>query len=435
MPTSPRRLAAAALGLLALGLSAVPAAAHEKAGVHSMSFHDDDNDIELDSPNDGDRILGTDWVVGHARMDDGIVRWRIEMRPEAGGDPAFCDKSGDWGTELTFRCNWDTTRLGDMSNLNLKESLPGGAVAPNGRYVVTITVWNKGRPQGLVSSAIPPEQHVVTPSRAVILQNSVSAPSGVSRSYDSNTGRVTVAWAASPEPDIQKYLIQEKKDAGGWENVGERPHGVTSFDRQVPGVGTYQYRVAAVRPEVAQSGFSESPPLEVAAPPPPPGSSPESPGPAGPEPGVTNLEDPSTPTTVQGGAIAAPGGSVRPPAGGGSSLFSRPSVSSLPRPSAPRTTPTTADTGYSEALPYTTPTQTQNGVLEDDQELAGAEQPQSMTRIITVPRPRDPRSLLIPMAGGLTIFVFAMQLTYVVRKRPALAQIDDDFGDWPGSGL
>jgi hypothetical protein len=412
---------------------AAPAAAHDQGGVHSVSWIDQDPN---DSPGDPDgrveRLYGLDFVAAKAQFDDDIARWRVEMRPEAGGDPAFCDKSGPWNGVLSFRCNWDTTRLGDMTNLAKDQALGGGPIAPNGRYVITVTVWNVGRDQGLISSAIPPEAHVLSPTRTVILQNPVSPPGGVSRSYDSNTGKVTVTWAPSPEPDIQKYIIQEKKGSGGWDTVGERPHGATSFDRQLSDVGSYQYRVAAVRPEVAQSGFSESSPLEVAAPPPPPGAVAESPGPAGPEPGVTTFDEPTTSTTVQGGAIAAPGGAARPPAGGGSSLFARPSVGSLPRPPAPKTTPTTIDTGYSAELPYSTPQKTQNGVLEDDQELAGDEAPQSMTRIITVPRPRDPRALLVPLAGGLTIFVFAMQLTYVVRKRPALAQMDDDFGDWTG---
>ena len=422
----PRRRLAAALGLLGLLWAAAPADAHNQDVVHRVSYVDKDPN---DSPNDGDKLYGVDFVAARAEFDDPVARWRIEMRPEAGGEPAFCDRSGPFDNAYSFRCNWDTTRTGDMTALEPEQSLGGGPVAPNGRFVITVTVWNVGRPQGLLSSKLDPEAHVLSPSRTVIVQNPVSAPGGVSRSYDSNTGKVTVTWAANPEPDIQKYIIQEKRGSGGWENVGERPQGTTSFDRRLAGVGTYQYRVAAVRPEVAQSGFSESPALEVAAPPPPPGSEAPAEEP-GPEPGVTVLEPPTPPTTVQAGAIAP--GPSRPPAGGGSSLFNRPSVSSLPRPAAPRTTPTTMDTGYAAELPYNTAPKTQNGVLEDPEELAGAEQPESMTRLITVPRPQDPRSLLVPLAGGLTIFVFAMQMTYVVRRRPALVQADDDFGDWTG---
>ena len=428
MRTPPRHLAAAALGLIGLGLvAAAPAGAHNQASVHSVSWVDQDPN---DSPNDGDRLYGFDFVAARAQFDDDVARWRIEMRPEAGGEPAFCDRTGPFDNNLSFRCNWDTTRIGDMTGLPPDESLGGGPLAPNGRYVLTVTVWNVGRPQGLLSSALAPEAHVLSPSRTVILQNPVSAPQGVSRSYDSNTGRVTVTWTASPEPDIQKYIIQEKRGSGGWETVGERPHGATSFDRQVLEVGTYQYRVAAVRPEVAQSGFSESPALEVAAPPPPPSAAPEAPAESpGPEPGVTVFEEPTTSTTVQAAGAVAPSG-PRPSASGGSSLFDRPRAGSLPRPSAPRTTPTTADTGYSEQLPYAAPKQ-QDGVIDGGPELPDTEE-RTITKLINVPNPRDPRSLLIPLAGGLAIFVFAMQMTYVVRKRPVLANADDDFGDWTG---
>ncbi|MGH9036133.1 MAG: hypothetical protein ACRD0O_10240 [Acidimicrobiia bacterium] len=425
LPLSRRRLAVA-LALVALPFAASPASAHDKSNVHEIHWVDTGND---DSPDDGDRLYGLDFVAARAYpFDDGVNRWRVEMRPKAGGEPAFCDKTGSWGSDLSFRCNWDTTRLGDMTGLFPDQSLAGGPVAANGEYIITVTVWNKGRTGcSILCTNLPAEAHVLSPSRTVILQNPVSSPTGVSRSYDSNTGKVTVTWAPSPEPDIQKYIIQEKKGSGGWDTVGERPHGSTSFDRQIADVGTYQYRVAAVRPEVAQSGFSEAPALEVAAPPAPPSATGDTPAePLGPEPGVTVLEPPTTSTTVQAGAVAP-----RPPSGG-SSLFARPSAGSLPRPSAPKTTPTTVDTGYSAELPYDTAPKTQNGVLEDPEELAGAEQPQSMTRLITVPRPRDPRSLLVPLAGGLTIFVFAMQMTYVVRRRPALVQIDDDFGDWTG---
>lgn len=433
MRRPPRRLAAAALGLAALAGLTAPASAHDKAGVHEIHWVDQDPN---DSPNDGDRLYGIDFVAVHAQMDDGIARWRVEMQPKAGGPPAFCDKTGSWDADLWFRCNWDTAHIGDMTGLEPDQALASNVVSANGEYVLTVKVWNKGRSGcSILCTNYVAEEHVLTPSRTVILQNPVSAPTGVNRSYDSNTGKVTVTWAASPEPDIQKYIIQEKKGSGGWETVGERPHGATSYDRQITDVGTFQYRVAAERPQVAQSGYSEAAPLEIAAPPPPASGGEAPAGPAGPEPGVTVLgEEPTTSTTVQGGAVAPPGG-FRPPAGGGSSLFARPSVTGIPRPSAPKTTPTTIDTGYSAELPYNTAPKTQNGVLEDGQELAGAEEPQSMTKIITVPRPRDPRSLLVPLAGGLTLFVFAMQMTYVVRKRPALAQIDDDFSDWNNSGF
>ncbi|MDQ3943656.1 MAG: hypothetical protein M3357_00580, partial [Actinomycetota bacterium] len=183
-----RRLAVAALGVLTLFSAAAPAGAHDESSVHSVSWVDRDPD---DSPNDGDKLYGIDFVAAKAQFDDDIARWRIEMRPEAGGEPAFCDRSGPFDN-AQYRCNWDTNRVGDMTGLAHDQSLGGGPIAPNGRYVITVTVWNVGRERGLISSAIPPEAHVLSPSRTVIVQNPVSAPGGVSRSYDSNTGRVTV---------------------------------------------------------------------------------------------------------------------------------------------------------------------------------------------------------------------------------------------------
>jgi hypothetical protein len=261
------------LGIVAV-LLALPAAAHSEPNVHAVSWIDE---VPNDSPDDGDRLFGVGFVAARARFDDGISRWRIEMRPEAGGDPAFCDRSGDFGPDLTFRCNWDTSRLGDMTSLVPDQHLAGSA-APNGPYVITVTVWNVGRPHSMLSQGIPPEPHVLTPVRTVIVANPVSDPTGVERIYDATTRRVTVSWAPNPEPDIYHYLLQAKHGTGIWQNVAELPPTRTSFERLLTDAGTYQHRVAAVRPEVSQSSFVETPPFDVmpssaapAAPPPSPG--------------------------------------------------------------------------------------------------------------------------------------------------------------------
>ena len=74
------------------------------------------------------------------------------------------------------------------------------------------------------------------------------------------------------------------------------------------------------------------------------------------------------------------------------------------------------------------------------EELAeGGDEPQSIMPGVTVPRPRDTRALLIPLAAGLALFVFAMQCTVVLRRRPAMSTTEDDFGaGWmrpPGPGV
>jgi hypothetical protein len=71
--------------------------------------------------------------------------------------------------------------------------------------------------------------------------------------------------------------------------------------------------------------------------------------------------------------------------------------------------------------------------LEAGDEEAG---PQTLAGGV-VPKP-DTRQLLVFMAISLTLFVFAMQLTVLVRRsRPALASAapehyHDDFDDWLG---
>jgi hypothetical protein len=84
------------------------------------------------------------------------------------------------------------------------------------------------------------------------------------------------------------------------------------------------------------------------------------------------------------------------------------------------------DDGFSATLPYNQ--REQGGELVDefeDDEVA-------MIPGTPVPDPRDTRALLIPLAAGLALFVFAMQCTVVLRRRPAMSNADDDFGDWIG---
>ena len=66
MRPSPRRLAASALAALGLlSVAALPALAHDKASVHSVSWVDSDPN---DSPNDGDKLYGIDFVAAKASV-------------------------------------------------------------------------------------------------------------------------------------------------------------------------------------------------------------------------------------------------------------------------------------------------------------------------------------------------------------------------------
>lgn len=90
------------------------------------------------------------------------------------------------------------------------------------------------------------------------------------------------------------------------------------------------------------------------------------------------------------------------------------------------------DGGFSAVLPYDQPRE--EFAESEETEEAG---PQKVAGGV-VPKPRDTRQLLIFMAISLTLFVFAMQLTVLVRRsKPALAgagpeQYHDDFDDWLG---
>ena len=55
-----------------------------------------------------------------------------------------------------------------------------------------------------------------------------------------------------------------------------------------------------------------------------------------------------------------------------------------------------------------------------------------MSPLVKVPRPQDARSLLIPLAGALALFVLAMQGMVLLRRRPAMSTMEDDFDDWMG---
>jgi hypothetical protein len=86
------------------------------------------------------------------------------------------------------------------------------------------------------------------------------------------------------------------------------------------------------------------------------------------------------------------------------------------------------DSGFSATLPFK---QTQNGSA-DGLGAGNEESPQSMSKLVNVPRPSDARHLLTFMAGSLALFVFSMQLTFLVRRRPSMATMGDDFDDWMG---
>jgi hypothetical protein len=381
------------------------------------------------------------------------------IRPStAGAQPTTCHEVvAGAPTDVYITCPWDTTRAFSrtVSSDATHASQPdydrpwqSNDLGPtvNGKYTIEITVWNTGNQYGcgLISckQPLPKEPHLLYQDaaakrwREVYVINGVAEPSGALRCLDSGTRTVTLAWNRNPDPDIQKYVVQEKVGTAAWKKAGETQ--ALSFDRAIEATGTYQYRVSAVRPAptrsdanaVTQSPFATTDPIDVTDVTPPPTTATGGEATSQEEPGVTILGPPETSaTTGPAGAKPKPGTSAF---SGGGLIPRPPSNTSRPAPFKATTPTTEFDPGFTEKLPYKPPAnaeETQGG----EEALAGGEEEgaQTFTKYITVPRPREPRALLIPLAGGLALFVFAMQVTLVVRRRPEVA-MEDDFGDWLG---
>ncbi len=427
-------LAAAGLSLLVIALVAPGASAHDtdEAAGHvwwaspTPSANSDVPNSDVANP-----------IKLAVETDFNIKGWRIEVLTPAGhtypgfGSLSTCDRVAT----RRITCEWDTSRY------------PGGGISVNGEYLLRASVTDD---PGWIGSE---HAHLANP-RIVWVENAPADLAGLQRSFDSNSGQLTVGWAPNPEPDISRYVVQrynggtpdpasEQSVAGPSRcpNDGNR----VCFIQSLSEPGNYRYRVSPVRfdgdvidgvqQELEGFKWVDTEPFDLATAPEAPRSSggdqPAGPADLGPEPGVNIPGDtPATTAPPAGSSGASSGAAPRPATSGGSSggLFPRPAAS---KPVTRATTTTTEpDAGFTETLPYKLP---QKGSVEDEeQELAGGEEPQTIEKFIEIPRPRDTRALLVPLAGGLTIFVFAMQMTLLMRRRPALASAEDDFGDWMG---
>jgi len=281
--------------------------------------------------------------------------------------------------------------------------------------------------------------------RQVYVTNGIVDPTGVNNSFDPATNRINVTWAPNPEPDVT-YMVQEKVGGGTWSAGVAVPGSATNYVRTIDQPGKYQYQVAAVRPApTADSGKAASatktsnyiaaqavnvaqvsPPTTAAA------------GPNGPDGTIDHSGDNGVSLPTDPTSSTAPGSHA---SGKGTSAAGRSGVAlGAPRPAGSSSHPAGAsaaaggeaegegpDGGYSATLPFQ---QAQDG--STDGLGSGSEEPQSMSNLVNVPRPQDARALLIPLAEGLAVFMFAMQLTVLIRRRPAMAtaEAQDDFDDW-----
>jgi hypothetical protein len=431
---------------------------------------------------DGAAVYSTDEVVtvkahfsSTGNTPGGVKSWNIQIVPLSGGAPSTCseniapDNNGRYTDDAYISCPWDTTRNIDRT---LDQPTPSNQVqdqglqrnwhlndhgpSVNGKYEIRVFATSAGQLCGLLTCSWngPQTQYELYEDanaqrwRQVWVNNDVSDPTGVGAGFDPGSNRITVTWAANPEPDVS-YLVQEKVGDGKWSGGVAVPGTATNYVKAIDQPGKYQYQVAAVRPApTADSGKGASatktsnyvaaqavtvaqvsPPTTAAA------------GPNGPsgtidqsDAGGVNLPSDAPASTAPGSHVAegAKGGAAVAaghgggPSGGGP----RPASAGLPGGSSTQAAGGEAegegpDSGFSSTLPYQPQGGSVDGLGSSGNEI------DSMSKIVKVPRPQGARALLVPLAISLAMFVFAMQMTFLVRRsRPATATPEDDFDDW-----
>jgi hypothetical protein len=412
-------LAAAILAALALAL-APPAALADEFEWRSKT------------PKEGATVQGNGLAIA-ARADlygADIYDWAVQVLAPAGASyPGFgllCSGPANTDGTADIDCPWDTVGYPP----------PAGGPSFNGRYEILVQAWEEACPV-LGPCHRAEDQPPYEFKRTVVVSNPVQAPSNVHANLDGGSHEATVTWNRNPEPDIVKYLIEERFGEGGWTPAGERGPGDTSFRRAAfTDAGTYRYRVAAMR---ADGRGGTLPPVWTEASDQVVFNAPLTEGPGGPAPaGGEPLPDgfdgsPTTSTTdkpvpgetPRGGSRTSPGFGF-PGISGRSGSYSTPAtIPGLPgTPSISRTTE--PDPGFSQYLPYRPKATSTTG--QEGQVAAPAP---GTTTLAGAPKQRDPVGLVAPLAAGLAVFVLAMQLTYVVRRRPAISEVDD-FSDWLG---
>ncbi len=430
-----RKIAFGAAALLAGSLlGTAPAGAQEAAFV------------QWQSPDEGARLSGNSiHIKAKVGYHGGVKGWAVEvLAPEGSDYPGYgtiCEKSESRSPAyVNIDCEWDTTAYPN-----------DGGRAQNRRYVVRISVHG-----GSFSSGQAPAPHAG--QRDVIVSNPVSPPRDVRLNFSEPTKQATIRWAPNPEPDIASYVVQERIGDGPWKNVGQAGGTVTTFTRTLSAPGTYRYQVAALRAagtgndDTIQSAWAgpanEPKQIVVAEPPrpatttttapaygadggqdPAPPAAPGDPGAPSPLTAAGGVNDPAAPPPPgapadgagqdlsRNGAVVSPiqagaPGSVR--SGGATVAAPRSPKPGQPAPELDESEG--PDTGFSTALPY----KTQAGSEEEGDGEVG----RMLVGLPDAVGEDEARQLLIPLAGGLLLFVFAMHVLYARRRAGAEAALE-----------
>jgi hypothetical protein len=410
--------------------------------------------ISWQSPDDGAKLAGqTVHIKARVASDSGVKSWAVEaLAPDGAGYPGYgtvCERAeGGSPTAVNIDCVWDTTAYPN-----------DGGPAQNQPYVVRVTAQGGAR-SGMFSNGQPPAPRRA--DRGVTVSNPVSAPRNVHLSFVDSTRQATVQWQANPEPDIASYAIQERIGDGAWKNVGQAGGKVTTFTRSLSAPGTYHYQVAALRAagsgtdtiQSAWSGPASDPKQIIVAEPrrpeattsttQPPADSAGDPAPPA-DPGDPT-KPPAPPPVYSAGSAGGPGAPGTPAPDGAPGDVSRngsfispiqagapgsvksggatvggpvaPLAAKPGKPAEPEELEG-PDTGFSSALPYK---QTNAGSDKEDGEAAG----RVLVGLPDAIGGDDARRLLVPLAGGLLLFVFAMHAFWAARRAAPEAPLESE---------
>ncbi|HKY78189.1 MAG TPA: hypothetical protein VJS45_18790, partial [Acidimicrobiia bacterium] len=171
-----------------------------------------------------DHLAGEGWLraeVSAGGPVDGWVLRGLDPSGKAVFDPICEGTFKRQRRSFEVKCHWDTTRYSD------------GGWSANQRYLLRLEARRDG------------ELTVLGNDRDTTVDNAASPPADVKVAYDPDGRRAVVSWSLNPEPDIERYQIEERIDKKSWRPAGES--GTTSFERQLAEPGAYGFRVAAQR--------------------------------------------------------------------------------------------------------------------------------------------------------------------------------------------
>lgn len=336
-------------------------------------------------------------------LGQGIYEYWVELRDSGGLVGTFCheayeDDDGNpapLNDSRTLKFKWDTNRYqtGDgVTNCDGgNPTLPTSAGdLPNGNYTIYVEAHLWDGAGGITEKT---KNHA---SKAIDVNNAPATPTGVKLKYKESADQITVSWNANPESgyDVIAYRVQEctvdrsSKPCSSWKTVDDVSETSLTVKRTEPGI--YRYRVVALRLDAGGNGWITSS------------------GAATPQSDPTEIvveEDPDPTSTTQPGNNDDDGSDEE-----ASPTTSEPETRTVVKPTrrvqraAPQVLQRTVeeDPGYQDELPYEN---------DDDEEAI------SGLPIDGNNEDGDGQlSTLVPLAGGLTLLIFALQLWYLNNR-------------------